>query len=103
MPQKRYAYSGVAYTAAKSGFDFEWCKSCDIGLPRADLVCFMDTRALKVDERDTFGEERYENVKFQSVVYANFKRLFGIIDDSHQSGQDDGVLVLNAKEKIDHG
>lgn len=34
----RYAYSGVAYTAAKPGLDFEWCKHCDAGLLKPDLL-----------------------------------------------------------------
>lgn len=34
----RYAYSGVAYTAAKFGLDFEWCKHCDAGLIKPDIL-----------------------------------------------------------------
>jgi dTMP kinase len=36
----RYAYSGVAFTAAK-GFDVEWCKCPDKGLPAPDLVIYL--------------------------------------------------------------
>jgi dTMP kinase len=39
----RYAYSGTAYTAVKEGNDFEWCKKCDEGLPKPDIVFFLDT------------------------------------------------------------
>ena len=40
----RYAYSGVAYSAAKNKPDMtmDWCKSCDTNLPRPDVVFFMD-------------------------------------------------------------
>lgn len=34
----RYAYSGVAYTGAKPGFDLDWCKHCDNGLVKPDLL-----------------------------------------------------------------
>jgi dTMP kinase len=90
----RYAYSGVAYTAAKPGFDFEWCKQCDIGLPKPDLVCFMDTRMTDLETREAFGEERYEKAEFQRVVYNNFKKLFNL---DHPASD---CLVLNAKDTI---
>lgn len=36
----RYAYSGVAYTAAK-GIPLEWCKTSDKGLPAPDMVFYL--------------------------------------------------------------
>merc|ERR1719159_1610089 len=36
----RYAFSGVAYSAAK-GLSFEWCQSPDVGLPVPDCVFFF--------------------------------------------------------------
>ena len=38
----RYAYSGVAFTAAKPGLNFEWCKQCDRGLPSPDAVIYLN-------------------------------------------------------------
>ena len=38
----RYAHSGVAYSAAKPGFDISWCKNSDQGLPKPDMVCFLN-------------------------------------------------------------
>ena len=37
----RYAYSGVAFSAAK-GLDLDWCRSCDVGLPAPDMVLYFD-------------------------------------------------------------
>ena len=37
----RYAFSGVAFTAAK-GLDLEWCKNPDRGLPKPDLVLQLE-------------------------------------------------------------
>ena len=37
----RYAYSGVAFTGAK-GYDLEWCKAPDSGLPRPDAIIYLD-------------------------------------------------------------
>jgi len=33
----RYAYSGVAFSAAKPGLSLDWCKQPDVGLPRSTL------------------------------------------------------------------
>jgi len=87
----RYAYSGVSYTAAK-GLDFEWCKRCDDGLPKPDLVCFMDTKLVDIQNRDSFGQERYERTEFQQVVYKNFNKLFDLNNPS------ENCLILNAKD-----
>lgn len=38
----RYAFSGVAFSSAKPGLDYEWCKIPDAGLPLPDLVMFME-------------------------------------------------------------
>lgn len=90
----RYAYSGVAYTSAKSGFDIEWCKQCDKGLPKPDLVCFLDTKLMNLNSRENFGEERYETTEFQKLVYMNFNKLFDLNKASD-------CLVIDAKEPID--
>ena len=37
----RYAYSGVAYTAAK-GMNFDWCLNADRGLIQPDIVFYID-------------------------------------------------------------
>lgn len=91
----RYAYSGVAYTAAKSGFEINWCKQCDTGLPKPDLVCFMDTKLTSVDSRADFGQERYETSEFQKLVYSNFGKLFNLAKSS------DECLILDAKDSIE--
>ena len=66
----RYAYSGVAYSAAKSvpGMDMEWCKGPDRGLPAPDLVIYMRAGHAVAAERSGFGEERYEKAEFQDKV-----------------------------------
>ncbi len=61
----RYAFSGVAFSAAKDGLSLEWCKQPDRGLPRPDLVCFLDVSPEEARKRGGFGEERYENEEFQ--------------------------------------
>ena len=70
----RYAHSGAAYTGAK-GLDQEWCCNPDRGLPKPDLVVFLDVRPSKSAERSGFGNERYENIVFQQDVYKAYERL----------------------------
>ena len=70
----RYAYSGIAYSAAK-GLDFEWCRSPDVGLPQPDIVLYMKVSAEVARLRGGYGEERYEREEFQRKVGEWFMRL----------------------------
>ncbi|CDW54251.1 thymidylate kinase [Trichuris trichiura] len=67
----RYAYSGIAYSAAK-GLDYDWCCQPDKGLPRPDIVIFLDVHAEVAECRGDFGQEVYEKVEFQKKVYNIF-------------------------------
>jgi len=70
----RYAFSGVAFTAAK-GLDFEWCKNPDRGLPKPDLVIQLNVDEECAKGRGGFGEERYEKVEFQRRVRSLYAQL----------------------------
>ena len=61
----RYAFSGVAFSAAKSEMDLEWCRQPDRGLPRPDIVFFLDVSGEEAQKRGGYGEERYERKEFQ--------------------------------------
>ncbi len=72
----RYAYSGVAYSAAR-GLPLAWCKAPDAGLPQPDLVLEV---VLPDEERTTragFGGERYEQDEMQRAVALRFAELRG--------------------------
>ena len=71
----------------------------DIGLPKPDLVCFMDNKLICLDERDTYGEERYERNDFQKMVFENFKKIFNLESDCGVQLNND-LLILNAKDSI---
>jgi len=73
----RYAFSGVAYSAAK-GLDFEWCQAPDRGLPCPDGVFFMRVDPEVGAARANFGDERYENADMQARVREEFgkERLY---------------------------
>ena len=77
----RYAYSGVAFSAAK-GMDFEWCKSCDNGLPSPDVIIYLDMPVEEAAQRGQFGEERYEKIDFQIKVREQFMKLKETVVDN---------------------
>jgi dTMP kinase len=75
----RYAYSGVAFTAAKAlpGLDRGWCQAPDAGLPAPDAVFFLELSAEAAEARGGYGEERYEKAEFQAAVLRQFAALRG--------------------------
>ncbi|ORX49805.1 thymidylate kinase [Hesseltinella vesiculosa] len=70
----RYAFSGVAFSAAK-GLDFEWCRGPDVGLLVPDVVMFLDLTMDEAEKRGGFGEERYEKRELQMQVRKEFDKL----------------------------
>lgn len=68
----RYAFSGVAYSAAK-GLDFSWCQAPDVGLPVPDGVFFLHVDESVGASRASFGDERYENLDMQAKVRNEFR------------------------------
>ncbi|XP_045651800.1 thymidylate kinase [Ursus americanus] len=71
----RYAFSGVAFTSAKENFSLDWCKQPDVGLPKPDLVVFLQLRLVEAARRGEFGRERYENGNFQERALHRFHQL----------------------------
>jgi dTMP kinase len=69
----RYAFSGVAYSAAK-GLDLSWCQTPDIGLPVPDGVFFLHVDESVGASRANFGDERYENCDMQARVRNLFRQ-----------------------------
>ncbi|XP_062306605.1 thymidylate kinase [Osmerus eperlanus] len=71
----RYAFSGVAFTSAKPGFSLDWCMNPDVGLPKPDLVMFLQLNPSDAALRGQFGLERYETSVFQKAVQQKFEQL----------------------------
>ena len=46
-----------------------------MGLPRPDLVCFLDVSEEVAQQRADFGGERYEVTDFQRKVRENYEKL----------------------------
>ncbi|XP_029987612.1 thymidylate kinase [Sphaeramia orbicularis] len=89
----RYAFSGAAFTSAKPGFCLDWCMQPDVGLPKPDLVMFLQLNPAEAALRGQFGEERYENRTFQRTVQQRFEEL---MKDSSVNWQ-----VIDASQSVE--
>ncbi|XP_022353211.1 thymidylate kinase isoform X3 [Enhydra lutris kenyoni] len=58
-----------------SNFSLDWCKQPDVGLPKPDLVVFLQLRLAEAAARGEFGRERYENGNFQERALRCFHQL----------------------------
>ncbi|NXV81984.1 KTHY kinase, partial [Atlantisia rogersi] len=56
-------------------FCLDWCKQPDIGLPKPDLILFLQLSPEEAAARGDFGNERYENSSFQERVLQSFQHL----------------------------
>lgn len=70
----RYFHSGMAYACAK-GLPYEWCETPYHGLPKPDLVIFIDVPIAEREGRQGWGEERYEKHDFQLQVRSKFEEM----------------------------
>lgn len=57
------------------GYDINWCKNPDRGLPLPDLTVYLDISIDTATNRSEFGEERYENSEFQEKVSKKYQQL----------------------------
>lgn len=63
----RYYYSGIVYSAAKQNpsLTLSWARAPEIGLPRPDLVLFLDLDEAQARARGGWGGEVYEKGEMQ--------------------------------------
>ncbi|OCF55534.1 thymidylate kinase [Kwoniella mangroviensis CBS 10435] len=75
----RYAFSGIAFSAAKvsrsaeMGLPFDFCLQPDRSLPLPDLTLYMSLPQEEATQRSQFGEERYETVTMQQATRKQFR------------------------------
>jgi len=55
--------------------NIDWCKNCDRGLPKPDLVIFLKIDEKETAKRDLYGDEIYEKLEFQSKVKKQYNLL----------------------------
>mmetsp|Transcript_4773 Transcript_4773/g.7189 ORF Transcript_4773/g.7189 Transcript_4773/m.7189 type:complete len:222 (+) Transcript_4773:31-696(+) len=93
----RYAYSGVAFSAAKGNLSLAWCKSPDAGLPAPDLVLFLSLTIEQAKLRGEYGAERYEKEAFQRKVRKIYDAL------AEEAHKDDAICwkEIDANTSVD--
>lgn len=96
----RYSYSGIVFTSAKQCIDFKWCCGPENGLPKPDLVMFLKLSTEEMIKRSGFGDERYENVEFQSKVDQNYNKFKNDNFIQVNAAQDVSILTDYLLEKI---
>ncbi|KAF8325876.1 uncharacterized protein EI90DRAFT_3128406 [Cantharellus anzutake] len=102
----RYAFSGIAFSAAKAlpplstpspgdvstpaetprTLTYEWCRAPDTNLPSPDLVLFLDVSPEVQKSRGGYGEERYEKEDVQRRVRSVFRRIESEFHQESESG-----------------
>ncbi|KAF1773161.1 P-loop containing nucleoside triphosphate hydrolase [Phytophthora cactorum] len=104
----RYSFSGVAFSAAKSGMSLDWCWAPEIELPKPDAVIFLDVPVAQASTRADFGQERYETTAFQEKVYRNFHDImerarpkWHVVDATGTIEQVQEKVMAIAKETIE--
>lgn len=94
----RYYYSGMVYSTAKRNpsLSLSWARSPDVGLPKPDLVVFLDLDSEEAARRGGFGDEKYEKAEMQVMV----RKLFlGLSKLDQYEGKD--MVVVNAGKSIE--
>lgn len=83
----RYYHSGIVYSAAKQlpSLSLSWAKAPEVGLPRPDLVLFLDLEESVARGRGGWGGEVYERGEMQRRVRELFWGL-SMGDLSSKSG-----------------
>ncbi|PVH79638.1 hypothetical protein DL98DRAFT_655370 [Cadophora sp. DSE1049] len=93
----RYYYSGMVYSAAKNNpsLSLSWAQTCDVGLPKPDVVIFLDLEAEEAEKRGGYGEEKYEKREMQLRVRELFRSLLEVGDDERE------MKVVDAGETVE--
>ena len=104
----RYSFSGVAFSAAKSGLSLDWCWAPQFGFSKPDAVIFLDVPVKLASRRADFGQEQYETIGFQEKVYRNFHNImkrttpeWHVVDATGSIEQVHDKIVGIAKEAIE--
>lgn len=74
----RYSYTGIAYSCANKTLTMDWCCQVETGLPKPDLVVYLELPKEAQYSRPGFGDERYETKEYQESVRVQYEKLIKI-------------------------
>lgn len=91
----RYYHSGIVYSAAKlnPSLPLPWARAPETGLPRPDLVAFLDLDEETARSRGGWGDEKYEKAEMQKRVRELFWGLSMGGKDAAGGGLWEGVRL----------
>lgn len=69
----RYSYSGMAYSSVK--LDLNWCREVEKGLPKPDLVIYLELSKEVQYTRAGFGDERFETREMQEKTRIQYEKV----------------------------
>lgn len=103
----RYYYSGVVYSAAKQNpaLTLQWARAPEIGLPRPDLVLFLDLDETQAKARGGWGGEVYEKAEMQRRVKELFwglslGRVGGAVEGTPAAAEEGSVKFRQEEEDL---
>ncbi|KFH42126.1 Thymidylate kinase-like protein [Hapsidospora chrysogenum ATCC 11550] len=91
----RYFHSGIVYSAAKGNpsLSLSWARAPERGLPRPDMVVFLDLTPEEASKRGGWGGEVYERAEMQRRVRELFRGLGGLEGEGAVERDEDVVVV----------
>lgn len=97
----RYYHSGIVYSAAKQNpsLSLSWAKAPEVGLPRPDIVLFLDLEEEIARKRGGWGGEIYEKGEMQRRV----RELFWGLSMGDLGKGTNGVGLGNVAEGASNG
>lgn len=78
----------------------EWLYGPDRGLPKPDLTLFLTISLEELSSRKGYGEERYEQLEFQSKVKECFLKILDSSDPTIAIVDVDGLLIDEVTGKL---
>lgn len=89
-----------------TGMNFNWCSQPEIGLPKPDLVIFLNINPENQKNRPGFGTERYETLAIQQKVteifhdFAKSEDNWQVLDANQTFDKIHSNMLHNIEEKI---
>lgn len=100
----RYYHSGIVYSAAKGNpeLGLRWARAPEAGLPRPDLVVFLDLDEREAARRGGFGDEKYEVPEMQRRVRDLFHGLgAGRVGDVRLAQEAEDLRIVDASPSVE--
>jgi dTMP kinase len=88
----------MIYSAAKNNpeLDIGWARQCDEGLPRPDMVVFLNLELEEAEKRGGYGDEKYEKREMQERV----KQLFSALHLA-KGDEEEGMRTVDAQYSVE--